>query len=63
MGLRRAKGAGGKCFTGTAVEEHDEVLWIFLQGNALSPAVSVSVASGYMSASSAFGCNLKTAGK
>lgn len=45
------------------MEEHDEVLWIFLQVNALSPAVSVSVAAGYMSASSAFGCNLKTAGK
>lgn len=50
-------------FNWNSVAEHDEVLWIFLQRNALSPALSLSVASRYMSASSAFGCSLKTASK
>lgn len=45
--------------SGTSMEEHGEVLWLFLQGNAVSPALFV--ASWCILDSSAFECDLKTA--
>lgn len=43
------------------MKEYDEVLWLFVQGNVLPPAVSSH--SLYMSAGYAFGRNLKIASK
>lgn len=45
--------------SGTSMEEHGGVLWLFLQVNAVSPALFV--ASWYILASSALQCDLKTA--